>query len=210
MVHTPTPGRRLKTLLATLVVVGVCASGAQTGADSTYGAGTYGSCTYNSCGISLTSSGTVSVYITPSSGTACTVSSDTVSVLTDSSTGYTLQITDTDTTNALVGAAYGGNIAGASGTAASPTSLTANTWGYRVDGIDGFGAGPTSTESNGGVPLVAFAGLPLSSGSPNTIASTTTPADPAATTTVWYGVCANTSLVSDTYTDSITYTALVN
>jgi hypothetical protein len=210
MVHTITLSRRLKTLIVVLAAIGVCASGAPAQADNTYGSGTYGSCTYNSCGISLTSGGNVSVNVTPAAGVTCTLSSDTVSVLTDSSTGYTLQITDTDTTNDLTGAVHGGTIAAAAGTAASPLALTANTWGYRVDGMNGFGAGPTSAESNGAIPAATFAGLPLISGQPDTIASTTTAADPAITTTVWYGVCANTNLVTDTYIGSVTYTALVN
>jgi hypothetical protein len=179
-------------------------------ADGSYGSGTYGSCQYNSCGISLTSNGSISLDITPGIGTTCTVGSDTVSVLTDASTGYTLKIADSDTSNQLAGATSGSNVAATSGTAALPSVLSANTWGYRVDGAGGFGAGPTNTQSNGSIPSVSFAAVPLSSGTADTIASTTSAADPADDTTVWFGMCANTSLASDTYTDNIIYTAVVN
>src|SRR5579875_2707144 len=74
---------------------------------STYGMGTYGSCSYNSCGVSITSSGSVSLNITPAASTTCTVGSDSVSVTTDSSSGYTLQLADGDTSNQLSGAAHG-------------------------------------------------------------------------------------------------------
>ena len=177
---------------------------------STYGMGDYGSCTYNSCGVSLTSSGNVSINITPSTGTVCTVASDSVAVTTDSSSGYTLTLVDGDTSNALAGAVNGGSIAASSATAGSPAALTSNHWGYRVDSLGSFGAGPTSALSNGSIPSVTFAAVPLSSGTADTIATTTGPADPAVTTTVWYGACANSSLVSDTYTDGVIYTAVVN
>ena len=177
---------------------------------STYGMGTYGSCAYNTCGISLTSSSSVNLNVTPISGTKCTVDKDSVAVLTDSSSGYTLQVTDGDSANQLVGAGTGTTISAVGGSAASPAVLAAGKWGYRVDGTSGFGNGPTGAQSNGAIPPVTFAALPLSTDTPDIIASSVGPADPAVTTTVWYGVCADSSQKSDTYSDNVTYTAIVN
>jgi hypothetical protein len=176
---------------------------------STYSSGTYSSCQYNTCGISLTSNGTVSVNVLPTSSGSCTIQSDSVAVMTDSSTGYTLTLNDTDTSNQMSGS-NGGIINPGSGTNASPAVLTANTWGYRVDSNGGFGAGPTTAASNVGIPSSTFAAVPLSSATPDTIASSTVAADPAVTTPVWYGLCADTTIPSGTYSDNVTYTAVVN
>jgi len=173
-----------------------------------YGAGTYGTCTYGTCNISLTTSGSIAVNVTPAAGaTRCTVSSDSVTASTDSSTGYTVTLTDTDSTNSLSGPT---SIAATSGTPAAPIVLAANTWGFRVDNISGFGAGPTSIVANGGVPTAKFAAVPLSTGTAATIRTTSTADSSTVSTPVWFGVCANTSLQSGSYTDSVTYTAVIN
>ena len=177
-------------------------------ADSSYSSGSYGTCQFNACGISLTTSGAVTANVVPGSGPNCSVSSDSVSVLTDSSTGYTLTLNDNDTANQLTGSSA--TIAPTTGTNTSPSLLTANKWGYRVDSVSGFGAGPAATVTNGAVPSYSFAGVPLSSSAADTIATSPTAANPAVTTTVWYGVCANFSIPSGTYTDTVVYTAVVN
>lgn len=173
-----------------------------------YGAGSYGTCTFDNCSITLTTSGAVSANVTPVAGaTRCTVSSDTVTATTDSSTGYTVTLTDSDTTNTLTGPS---SIAASTGTAAAPVTLAANTWGYRVDSIGGFGAGPTSTLTSGVTPSQTFAAVPLSTGTAATIRTTSTTDTGTVSTPVWYGVCANSSLKSGAYTDSVTYTAVIN
>ncbi len=178
-------------------------------ADSTYGSGTYGTCTYNSCGISLSSDGMVTLNVTPSVSVACTVQKDSVAVETDSSTGYTLTLSDSDTDNQMTGT-NGGTISPADGTGSSPASLSANTWGFRVDGVGSFGAGPTSVSSSGAVPSEPFAAIPASSSQPETVATSSSAANPAVTTNVWYGICTDTSLPAGTFEDSVTYTAVVN
>lgn len=172
-----------------------------------YGAGTYGTCQYDTCSISITSNNLVSVNITPVGGaTKCTVASDTVTVTTGSSTGYSLTLSATNATNDLSGSTN--VIAATSGTPAVPAALSANTWGFRVDGLSGFGAGPTSAVSSVSIPSATFAGVPVFA-SPTTIASTAAPAA-AVATNVWYGACADTSIPADTYTDVVLYTAIVN
>jgi len=173
-----------------------------------YSAGTYGTCTYGTCSITLTTSGSVSADVTPAIGlTKCTVSNDVVTATTDSSTGYTVTLNDTDTSNSLNGPSA---ISASSSTSSSPSVLTANTWGYRVDSIDGFGAGPTTSISSASTPALTFAGVPISSGTPGLIRTTNTVDSGTVNTSVWYGVCANSSLQSGAYSDVVTYTAVIN
>lgn len=175
-----------------------------------YGAGSYGTCQYESCSITLSSSSSVAADVTPvGSSTTCTVRSDNVAVTTDSSTGYMLLLNDSDTTNQMSGS-VSETIAPVSGTAASPSPLSANKWGYRVDGSAGFGSGPTSAITNAAVPSLLYAPVPLSSDSPDTIVSSSAPAPTPASTSVWYGVCADSSLPSGIYTDDVIYTAVIN
>ncbi len=87
--------------------------------------------------------------------------------------------------------------------------MSVNTWGYRVDGIGGFGAGPTSAQSSAAISgSIKFAAVPAT-GSPNTIKTTTGTAS-SDTTSVWYGIAANTTQPNGTYTNSVTYTATAN
>lgn len=151
---------------------------------------------------------TVNVNVTPTAGGVQTIASDTVTVSTNDALGYTLQIADTDATVTM---ASGGNtLAASGGNQTTPTAPQAtNSWGYRVDSVGGFGAGPTSGASSAAISgTIKFAAMPASS-SPNTIKTTATTAS-GDTTTVWYGVAANTTQASGTYTDTVTYTATAN
>lgn len=175
----------------------------------TYSAGTYNSCTYNTCGISINSSNNISVNVTPTGSGSCSVNDDSVSVLTDSSTGYTLSMTTNSTSTSLSNGSS--NIIADSGTLSSPASLGTNHWGYRVDGAGGFGSGPTTSQSNVSYPLSAlFAGAPADNQTPATLVTSSSAADPAVTTLVWYGVCANNSLNSGLYSGQILYSATTN
>jgi hypothetical protein len=203
--------RRLLGVCTVLVVLFMSASSLVANAyqSGTYGSGTYGSCAYGiACSISLTSNGTVSLNVTPGVGGACTIQSDTASVLTDDANGYTLTLADNSTNTGLVNGSY--TIPATSGTFASPTALTANTWGYRVDGAGSFGSGPTTSQTNISPGSLTFAAIEASNQTPDVLANTSTAADPAVTTTVWYGACANQTVTSGTYTTQVTYTALTN
>lgn len=156
--------------------------------------------------ISMSTSTTVAINLTPTAGGVVTSAADTVSVSTNNAAGYTLTLADGDATTNLVS---GGNTIGAhSGTQASPTALAANTWGYRVVNVGGFGASAYSAETNNGSSSSTWAGVPAS-GSPNTLKTTAATASGDATT-VWYGVKVNTSKPNGTYTDTVTYTATTN
>jgi len=175
----------------------------------TYGSGTYGSCDYGmACSISLTSNGNISLNVTPTASGSCTIQSDSPQVLTDDANGYTLTLADNSTNTALVNGAS--TIPPTTGTFASPAALAANTWGYRVDGVGSFGSGPTVGQTNVSPGSALFAGIVPSTSTPDTLASTATAADPAVTTTVWFGACANTSTKSGAYTTQVLYTAVAN
>lgn len=176
----------------------------------TYGYGSYGRCQYGSCNIGLSSSSTLALNVTPSSGsTVCTVANDSVTVTTSASTGYTLKLNDGDTSSQLTRSG-GGIINPITGSAASPVVLTPNSWGYRVDGTAGFGAGPTSGQSNGATPTQTFAPVPISTATPDTLTTSSTAATTGATTSVWYGLCVSTATGSGSYSDSVVYTATIN
>ena len=154
----------------------------------------------------LTSNGTVNLNATPTGAGVQTIASDTVTVSTNDSAGYTLQLGETGAGATLLSGSN--TIAASTGTQTTPIAETASSWGYRVDSLGGFGAGPTSAVSNQAIGATKFAGVPAS-GSPNTLVTTSSTASNA-TTTVWYGVAANTSVPSGTYTNSVTYTATAN
>lgn len=178
-------------------------------ATGTYGSATYGACDYGmACSISLISNGNISLNVTPASGGRCTIQSDSAAVQTDDSNGYTLTLANSSTNTSLVNG--GNSITAASGTLASPAVLTSNKWGYRVDGLGSFGAGPTTAQSNISIPGTLFAAVKASNVTADTIATSSSAANPAVTTTVWYGACANTSLASGSYTTQVTYTAVAN
>jgi len=193
-----------KALLAAAMLVGVVGLPTVAGAATT-------STTINSAISSVisvfTSNGTVTANVTPTGAGAQTIASDTLTVSTNNTLGYTLQIADSDATTTLTSGSN--TIAASSGSQGTPVVQSANTWGYRVDGVGGFGAGPTSGQSSAAISgTIKFAGMPANS-SPNTIKTTATTASND-TTTVWYGVAANTSQPTGTYSDTITYTATAN
>lgn len=155
----------------------------------------------------FTTDGTVNANVTPTSSGAQTIASDTVTVSTNDSSGYTLQLAESGAGTTLISGSD--TIPASSGTQTTPAVMTANTWGYRVDGLGGFGSGPTSSQNSAAISgSIKFAGVPAS-GSPNTLLTTSGTATNN-TTTVWYGVAANTSQASGTYTNTVTYTATTN
>lgn len=173
-----------------------------------YGSGTYGACQYGACGITISSTASLALNVTPSAGGACTQQSNTVSVLTSNSNGYTLTLANIGTNTSLVSGSD--SISATTATQASPAALTANRWGYRIDNLAGFGAGPSSAESNVALNSVLYAKVPASSTGGDIIASSTTSANPAVETAIWYKVCANTETKSGTYTTDVLYTAVTN
>lgn len=153
--------------------------------------------------ISITTSGTVNINVTPVGGGSQSSASDTVSVSTNNTAGYTLTLANADGTSSLVN---GGNtITAHAGTQASPTALANNSWGYAVASVGGFDSDYTPALSNATSSASKWAGVPVSS-SPNTLKDTSSTASDDVTT-VWYSVKADTTKPNGTYTDTVTYTA---
>jgi hypothetical protein len=185
-------------ILGTLVLAAPIAASAATDSDNT---------TINASiqpVISISTSGTVNLSVTPTTAGTMTSASDTVDVTTNNATGYVLTLSDSNTDTSLVNGSN--NITASVSTPTAPGALQNNTWGYRVDGIESFGAGPTAAESNVDSSTTTFAGVPASDGSAHTIK---TSASAAATdqTVVWYGVKVDQTLPTGTYTNAVTYTA---
>ncbi len=199
----------MKKLLLSLALIVTTISLSTSLSALNYSAGTYGTCTYGTCGITITSSSTVTLNVTPVVGsTKCTVDKDAISVTTGASVGYTMTLSSTSSGVTLPGASNGGTINAVSSSYASPASLGVNTWGYRIDSTGSFGAGPTSTLANGSVPSETYAPMaPLASA--QTIRTTSVAAAPS-DTDVWYGVCVDTSIPADTYSRNVVYTAMTN
>lgn len=154
--------------------------------------------------ISVSSGPTVSMNLAPGGTAVVSSASDTVSVSTNNTAGYTLTLADTDADTSLVSGAN--SIAAHTGTHAAPTALANNTWGYAVAG-GAFDATYTAL-TNDTSTTSKWAGVPASS-SPVTLKTTSTTAS-ADTTTVWYGVKVNASQPTGTYSDQVTYTATTN
>lgn len=156
----------------------------------------------------LSTNGTVNVNVTPTSGGVQTIASDTATVSTNDVDGYTLQLGENTGASTMVSGSN--TIPASAGSVVSPVAMAVDTWGFRVDGLagSGFGAGPTSPQSSAAISALKFAAVPAS-GSPVTLADTSAVATNA-TTTVYYGVAADTSQPSGTYTNVVTYTATTN
>lgn len=140
--------------------------------------------------ISITTSDTVTINPVPGAGVA--TGADTVTVNTNSSNGYVLNLRAT-TSNQLVSGAN--SLSATSGNWATPATMSTNSWGYRVDGVGNFGTG-TST----------YAAVPTTNQALKTTG--TTAVDDV--TSVIYGASVNSSQPSGTYTGQVTYTAVTN
>jgi hypothetical protein len=162
--------------------------------------------------VSISTGGTVSISLTPTGAGVVTSNSDTVTVSTNDASGYNLTVIDGDTTTNLANG--GNNFAASAGTKTTPVTLATNTWGVAVNtgttgiGTNGFDAS-YSVETNNASSTSKWAGMPASNGTAMLLKSTAATASND-TTTVWYGVKADTSLPAGTYTDTVTYTATGN
>lgn len=198
---------RLSTLAAIVGVVGialapVAASAATASANTTINA-VIGST------ISITTSGTVTLNITPVSGGAQTSASDTVTVNTNNAAGYNLAVKDSDATLTLTS---GGNtIAASANTFTTGGVLANNTWGWAVPntttgiGANGFDA-TYSVLSNVTSSATIWAGITATDQQFKNTATTAS----NDVTTVWYSAKADTSKPNGTYADTVTYTATTN
>ncbi|MGI6611994.1 MAG: hypothetical protein ACOX0Z_00245 [Candidatus Nanosyncoccaceae bacterium] len=156
--------------------------------------------------ISISSLGNVNISVTPSGGDARLSSArDIVTVSSNNSTGYNLNLEMFDDETSLLNGANA--IAQGAGNLTTPSALTSNTWGYRVANAGGFGPG-AAVETNVATSAYSWAGVPAN-GSPDQVKSTGSEADND-TTNIWYAIMADSNRPSGTYTGRVTYTATTN
>jgi hypothetical protein len=169
----------------------------------------------------FTTSGTVNVNVASASGVKQTVNTDTVTISTNDSAGYTLTLQDGNGSTALC-ITPGGSCTGipaTSGTTTTPALMSgANQWGFHIDN-DGtkwcnsgttcgatFGTSLSTNQASSAT--LKFASVPANA-SPYTIKTTSSTAS-SDVTNVWYGVNVDETQATGTYTDSVTYTATAN
>ncbi len=146
--------------------------------------------------ITIATSGTVNIpAVTPTAGGNASVASDTVTVTTNNSAGYTLTLSMSaaSTSNALVSGAN---------TLAAGTVATPSTWGYSLS------SAALSDQPVGSV-TGTFQAVPLAASAVQ-IKNTSVAATTGDATPVYYGLSANASQPSGTYTGTVTYTAVTN
>ena len=149
-----------------------------------------------------TSSGSVSMEITPTSTGALTSGSHTLTASTNVPTGYNLNLNTTDTSALGV----------SSGTIDSPTALSNNTWGFALNRVSSSTAANTITngfDTSYAVPNPSDTSKWANPSTSTVIKNTTQPATNDATV-VYYGAKADMNLTAGTYSNTVRYTATAN
>lgn len=159
--------------------------------------------------ITISTTADVAVNITPTTSGQASSNAHNVTVSTNYIGGYNLQLSViSGATNTNLNKSGGGTpISAHTGTAAAPSQLATNSWGYRVEGGT-FGAGNMTLQTNVANLSGNFAGVPAS-GSSHTIKTVNTPVA-SDVTAVLYGVKANSSIETGVYTNTVVYTATTN
>ncbi len=152
--------------------------------------------------ITVNSSGPVEINTAPTSTAVTSSARDTVNVSTNDPDGYSLTLATTTADRTLSNGTD--TIQPSSGDIATPTTLTANHWGFRVDGLSGF-SGTTTAETNVSTSSFNWAGVPAAGGDV-TIKQTNDVAS-GDSTDVWYAMSVDTSMPSGTYSNTVVYTA---
>lgn len=153
---------------------------------------------------------TVSVSLTPGGSAVESVGSDTVSVSTNDTDGYTLDVAASDASNDLDSATGPGTYSIGVTTPTTPataTTLDTNSWGWCVVGLGSCSGSYTVSNNQSAGASGNWIAMPVS-GSDVEVKSTSGTASND-TTVFYYGVNVDTSQETDTYTDAVTYTALV-
>ncbi|MBQ8992339.1 InlB B-repeat-containing protein, partial [Candidatus Saccharibacteria bacterium] len=131
-----------------------------------------------------------------STGTSATAS-DTLTIHTDCSVGYSVYVSgqngkDTNLTNSNSSITTNNVISTSSNAIGSASSLSSNTWGLN------------STNSG------TYVGLPAYSNSVDTALTTKSNVSESSTVDIYYGLNVNTSIAPGTYTGDVLYTVLPN
>ena len=137
--------------------------------------------------------------------------SDTISVNTNDTSGYTTTLQMTGTSNSL-----GALAATTNGTTAAPavfslgigSSAPTGAWGFCLVGGSAFGTCDSGTGSSVAITAHKYAPVPKSTDTPFTIASIST--NGSGTSIITFGAAVNVGQASGTYSGSVVYTATTN
>jgi hypothetical protein len=163
-----------------------------------------------------TSSEKISFHLTPSVAGAVTSFDHQVTVTTNSHTGYQLSLSALTSSTDLVGVNSTARINTSTGTVSAPLPLAHHSWGfswassntssgYAASGFDSTYTLETTVENS----TSKWAGLPPV-GSPTVIRTSTSQCKDGETSELFFGANGDFTLPSDTYTQTILYTAIEN
>ncbi|MEI6249099.1 MAG: hypothetical protein WCP00_00680 [bacterium] len=158
--------------------------------------------------LSINSSGSVTINVTPLPSGVQSANSDNVSVSTSNTNGYTLQLSNASSSTTSLSDGSSHYILATPSVYTSPGILNANYWGFCSTTLAGFvcPSGPLTNQTISS--SYNFAKVPVL-GSPVSLKVTnTTSANDA--TTVWYAASLDTSQPSGNYTGVVMYTATPN
>ena len=158
--------------------------------------------------ISMTSGPSVTLSITPTSGGNVSSASNAVTVTTNNTAGYTLDVKKTEAATTLVS---GANTLTSRASTTTAAALANGEWGWAVPSTT-TGTAPTgldttyTAEVSAGSSATKWVGVNGSAGAGVIVkqTSSTASADPV---TVWFAAKANSSTPSGAYTGGVTYTA---
>lgn len=174
----------MRIVLLIFVIVGMVTLTGPSSYASTYGSGKYNAAIpYGDLtSLTISTSGNISIPLTPGSSAVLGVASGTVTVASTDAVGYKLYIRALSSSNLTSGGNY--IPASANGTAAA---LSTNTWGYNLDASTNF-VGMTTADV-----LIRTGTGPFKTGD---------------TTTVTYGVKIDQSKAAGSYSTTVIYTAV--
>lgn len=148
----------------------------------------------------------VTLALNPTASAVESIGSDVLTVNTNDTDGYTLEISSSDANANLVSGGNNITPGGSATTGGATTALSVNTWGWCAVGVTACdGSYTTGNDQAPGASFVTMKAF----GSEDTVKTTSTTATND-TTTVYYGVHVNSSQPDGLYTDTVTYTATVN
>ncbi|RWZ78217.1 MAG: hypothetical protein EOT05_00400 [Candidatus Microsaccharimonas sossegonensis] len=174
----------MKIVLLIFIFLGIVFIATPTSYASPYGSGTYNAAVPYGGQTSLTisSSGTVSIPITPGASAVLGTASGTVTIVSTDVVGYKLYVRALGSANMTAGA---NNIPASSNSSAA--TLATNTWGYNLDASTNF-VGMTTSDV-----LIRTGSGPYGAGD---------------TTTVTYGVMIDQAKAAGNYSTTVIYTAV--
>lgn len=170
--------------------------------------------TYGDYYLSLSNNDSINLDITVTAAGDYTYATDNVTVTTNIPSGYDLYLASMSSTSASLTTTSGNTTitatSGTGGTSGTPTTLSANSYGYAVpsaeiknNNFDNSYDTPSSTSKFAKVPIAT------TNNGGDKLRSTNAQVTSGETTHVHYGLYANNALIAGDYTGGVVYTAVV-